>query len=123
MAQEKCEIGIVGLGVMGRNMLLNMAEHGFAAAGYDKDTKRVAQLRQEAGDLPVHGAETVADFVSLLRKPRAAMMLVPAGPIVDSVIRDLMPHLDAGDLVIDAGNSHFSDTDLRQKTLEEKGIH
>jgi 6-phosphogluconate dehydrogenase len=123
MAQEQCEIGIVGLGVMGRNMLLNIAEHGFAAAGYDKDPKRVAQLRQEAGDLPVHGAETVADFVSLLRKPRAAMMLVPAGPIVDSVIRDLMPHLDGGDLLIDAGNSHFSDTDLRQKTLEAKGLH
>jgi len=123
MAQEKCEIGIIGLGVMGRNMLLNMAEHGFAAAGYDKDPKRVAQLRQEAGELPVHGAETVADFVSLLRQPRAAMMLVPAGPIVDSVIRDLMPHLEAGDLLIDAGNSHFSDTDLRQKTLEASGIH
>jgi 6-phosphogluconate dehydrogenase len=123
MAQEKCEIGIVGLGVMGRNMLLNMAEHGFAAAGYDKDPKRVAQLRQEAGDLPVHGAETVEAFVSHLRKPRAAMMLVPAGPIVDSVIRDLMPRLVEGDLLIDAGNSHFSDTDLRQKTLEAKGIH
>jgi 6-phosphogluconate dehydrogenase len=123
MAQEKCEIGIVGLGVMGRNMLLNIAEHGFTAAGYDKDPKRVAQLRQEAGSLHLHGAETVADFVSLLRKPRAAMMLVPAGPIVDSVIRDLMPRFDAGDLLIDAGNSHFSDTDLRQKTLEAKGIH
>jgi 6-phosphogluconate dehydrogenase len=123
MAQEKCDIGIVGLGVMGRNMLLNIAEHGFAAAGYDKDPKRVAQLRQQAGGLPVHGAETVADFISLLRSPRAAMMLVPAGPIVDSVIRDLMPHLEAGDLLIDAGNSHFSDTDLRQETLEAKGLH
>jgi 6-phosphogluconate dehydrogenase len=123
MTQEKYEIGIVGLGVMGRNMLLNMAEHGFAVAGYDKDPKRVAQLHDEAGDLPVQGAKNVTDFVALLKKPRAVMMLVPAGPIVDSVIHDLLPHLEVGDLIIDAGNSHFTDTDLRQKTLEEKGLH
>jgi len=123
MTQEKYEIGMVGLGVMGRNMLLNMAEHGFAVAGYDKDPQRVAQLREEAGKLPVQGADNVADFVALLKKPRAVMMLVPAGPIVDSIIHDLLPHLDKGDLIIDAGNSHFTDTDLRQKTLEEKGLH
>jgi 6-phosphogluconate dehydrogenase len=123
MTEEKFDIGMVGLGVMGRNMLLNMAEHGFAVAGYDKDPKRVAQLRDEAGDLPVQGAENVPDFLVLLKKPRAVMMLVPAGPIVDSVIHDLLPHLDKGDLVIDAGNSHFTDTDLRQETLEEKGFH
>ncbi len=123
MTQEKFDIGMVGLGVMGRNMLLNMAEHGFAVAGYDKDPERVAQLRDEAGDLPVQGAENVPDFLALLKKPHAVMMLVPAGPIVDSVIHDLLPHLDKGDLVIDAGNSHFTDTDLRQKTLEDKGLH
>ncbi|HVN16892.1 MAG TPA: NADP-dependent phosphogluconate dehydrogenase [Anaerolineales bacterium] len=123
MAQKKYEIGMVGLGVMGRNMLLNIAEHGFSAAGYDKDPKRVAQLHDEAKDLPVKGADNVADFVVLLKKPRAIMMLVPAGPIVDSVIHDLLPHLEPGDLIIDAGNSHFTDTDLRQKTLEEKGLH
>ncbi len=123
MTQENNEIGMVGLGVMGRNMLLNMAEHGFSVAGYDKDPKRVAQLREEARDLPVQGAENITDFIALLKKPRAVMMLVPAGPIVDSVIHDLLPHLDKGDLIIDAGNSHFTDTDLRQKTLEEKGLH
>ncbi len=123
MTQKKAEIGMVGLGVMGRNMLLNIAEHGFTAAGYDKDPQRVAQLRQEAGAFSVQGAEQIADFVSLLKKPRAIMMLVPAGPIVDSVIHDLLPHLEPGDLIIDAGNSHFTDTDLRQKTLEAKGFH
>lgn len=123
MTQEKYEIGMVGLGVMGRNMLLNMAEHGFPAAGYDKDPKQVAQLRAEAGDLPVQGAEDIDDFVALLKKPRAVMMLVPAGPIVDSVIHDLLPHLEEGDLIIDAGNSHFTDTDQRQKMLEKKGLH
>jgi 6-phosphogluconate dehydrogenase len=123
MKQGNSDIGMVGLGVMGRNMLLNMAEHGFAVAGYDKDPKRVAQLRDEAGGLPVQGADNIANFIALLKKPRAVMMLVPAGPIVDSVIHDLLPHLDKGDLVIDAGNSHYTDTDLRQKTLEAKGLH
>jgi 6-phosphogluconate dehydrogenase len=123
MTEKKCEIGMVGLGVMGRNLLLNMADHGFMAAGYDKDPQKVEALRREAGARPLQGAETVAEFISLLRKPRVVMMLVPAGPIVDSVIRDLLPHLKAGDLVIDAGNSHFTDTDLRQKMLEEKGLH
>jgi 6-phosphogluconate dehydrogenase len=123
MTQEQYSIGMVGLGVMGRNMVLNMADHGFSVAGYDKDMKRVAQLREEAGGLPVKGAENIAEFIASLKKPRAVMMLVPAGPIVDSVIHDLLPHLERGDLVIDAGNSHFVDTDLRQKTLEEKGLH
>jgi 6-phosphogluconate dehydrogenase len=123
MTEKIYEIGMVGLGVMGRNMLFNMAEHGFAVAGYDKDPKRVAQLRDEAGDLPVEGAENVTDFLALLKKPRAVMLLVPAGPIVDSVIHDLLPHLEKGDLIIDAGNSHFTDTDRRQKMLEEKGMH
>ena len=123
MTQKIYDIGMIGLGVMGRNMLLNMADHGFAVAGYDKNSKRVAQLHDEAGNLPVQGAENVADFVALLRIPRAVMMLVPAGPIVDSVIHDLLPHLDKGDLIIDAGNSHFTDTDLRQKMLEERGLH
>ncbi|MGB7874711.1 MAG: NADP-dependent phosphogluconate dehydrogenase [Anaerolineales bacterium] len=123
MTQEKYEIGMVGLGVMGRNMLLNMAEHGFAVAGYDKDPKQVAQLGHEAEGLPVQGAENMADFVALLKKPRAVMMLVPAGLIVDAVLHELLPHLEEGDLVIDAGNSHFTDTNSRQKTLEEKGLH
>jgi len=71
----------------------------------------------------VAGAETATDFLAMLKRPRAVMMLVPAGPIVDSVIHDLLPHLDRGDLVIDAGNSHFTDTNLRQKMLEAKGLH
>jgi len=123
MTQQQYSIGMVGLGVMGRNMVLNIAEHGFAVAGYDKNPKRVAQLREEAVNLPVKGADDIAEFVVLLKRPRAVMMLVSAGPIVDSVIHDLLPHLERGDLIIDAGNSHFTDTDLRQKTLEEKGLH
>ncbi|MEZ4770964.1 MAG: NADP-dependent phosphogluconate dehydrogenase [Caldilineales bacterium] len=124
MAKKKQEldIGIVGLGVMGRNLALNIADHGFGAAGYDKDISKVDLLRQEAEDRPVGAADNVADFIDLLKTPRAVMILVPAGPAVDSVIQDLLPHLEAGDVVIDGGNSHFPDTDLRAKTLAEKEI-
>ncbi len=120
--QQQYEIGMVGLGVMGRNLLLNMADHGFSTAGYDKDAAKVAALRQESGDRPVRGATDVAEFIGLLRRPRAVMMLVPAGPPVDSVIKDLLPHLEKGDLIIDAGNSYFKDTDLRARNLTAQGI-
>jgi 6-phosphogluconate dehydrogenase len=122
MTEQKSQIGMVGLGVMGRNLLLNMAEHGFGVAGYDKDLQKVALLRSEAGRLPVHSAADVGSFIASLQLPRAVMLLVPAGPIVDDVIRDLLPHLEPTDLIIDAGNSHFTDTDLREKTLEARGL-
>ncbi len=118
----KAEIGMVGLGVMGRNFALNMADHGFTVAGYDREPKQVQALRAEAGSRPVRAAESLTEFVALLRSPRAVMMLVPAGGPVDAVLRDLLPILQPGDLVIDGGNSHFSDTNLRAKTLAEKGI-
>src|SRR4030042_4387329 len=123
MTEGKCRSGMVGLGVMGRNLLLNMAEPGFLLAGYDKDPQKVALLRSEAAGLPVQPAEDVGRFVALLQAPRTVMLLVPAGPIVDNVIRDLLPHLEQGDLIIDAGNSHFTDTDLRERTLEARGLH
>ncbi len=120
--QQRSEIGMVGLGVMGRNLLLNMADHGFSVAGYDKDPSKVEVLRQESADRDICGAENINDFISLLRPPRAVMMLVPAGAPVDSVIEDLLPHLDMGDLIIDAGNSYFKDTNLRARNLTGKGI-
>ena len=121
-SQQQYEIGMVGLGVMGRNLLLNMADRGFSAAGYDKDLAKVEALRQESKDRAVRGAADIKEFTALLRKPRAVMMLVPAGDPVDSVIKDLLPHLDKGDLIIDAGNSYFKDTDVRSRNLTSKGI-
>jgi 6-phosphogluconate dehydrogenase len=120
---KKYEIGMVGLGVMGRNLLLNMADHEYSVAGYDKDAGRVEQLQKEAEHRDIRGCKDKNEFLNVLRTPRAIMMLVPAGPIVDSVIRDLLPHLSKGDLLIDAGNSHFTDTETRQKALTKKGIH
>jgi 6-phosphogluconate dehydrogenase len=120
--QQRYAIGMVGLGVMGRNLVLNMADHGCAVAGYDKDHAKVEALRKESAKRNIRGAANIIDFIALLRKPRAIMMLVPAGAPVDSVVKDLLPHLDKGDLIIDAGNSYFKDTDLRACNLAAKGI-
>ena len=119
---QKNEIGMVGLGVMGRNLLLNMADHGFAVAGYDMDAAKVEALRAESKQHDVRGVVDIKEFIGLLRQPRAVMMLVPAGAPVDSVIKDLLPHLDKGDLIIDAGNSYFKDTDVRARKLTAQGI-
>ena len=122
---EGAELGMVGLGVMGRNLLLNMADHGFAVAGYDLDQDKVAALADEGASAksPVHTAGEAEAFVKLLKKPRVVMMLVPAGKAVDAVIGSLEPFLEKGDLIIDGGNSHFTDTDRRAKALAEKGLN
>ena len=122
---EGAELGMVGLGVMGRNLLLNMADHGFAVAGYDLDQDKVKALADEGASAasPVHTAGEAEAFVKLLRKPRVVMMLVPAGKAVDAVISSLEPLLEEGDLIIDGGNSHFTDTDRRAKALAEKGLN
>jgi 6-phosphogluconate dehydrogenase len=122
MAEQTYQIGMIGLGVMGRNLVLNIAEHGYSIAGYDKDKSQVKELHNEAGKLNINACEGLNEFVSSLASPRVIMLLVPAGQIVDSVIRELIPLLKAGDLIIDAGNSHFKDTDLRSKSLADKGF-
>jgi len=120
--KNSCVIGMIGLGVMGRNLLLNMADHGFVVAGYDKDPTKVASLLSEAKTATIYGATTVTEFLALLQKPRAIMLLVPAGKPVDLVIADLVPHLQAGDLIIDAGNSHFTDTNVRADYLQKQHL-
>jgi len=114
---ENYAIGMIGLGVMGRNLLLNLAEHGFPAAGYDRDPAKLEALRTEAGALPVRAVADVAQLVALLQRPRAVILLVPAGAAVDAVLAELAEHLDQGDLIIDAGNSHFKDTERREAEL------
>ncbi len=120
--KSQYEIGMVGLGVMGRNLLLNMADRGYSVAGYDKDAAKVAALRKEAANQAISGAKSLPEFLELLRVPRAVMLLVPAGAPVDAVIHDLLPYLARGDLIIDGGNSHFSDMELRTTKLSERGI-
>lgn len=122
MTGHEYELGIIGLGVMGRNILLNAADHGYAVAGYDKNTSKVEALKSESSGRAVYGAENLEAFIQVLRTPRAVMMLVPAGNPVDSVIRDLLLHLEPGDLIIDGGNSYYQDTDLRRTTLADRGF-
>ncbi len=113
---------MVGLGTMGRNFLLNVADSGFACVGYDLDAEKRELLLNEGTEWDVTAAESPADLISKLKTPRAIMLLVPAGPIVDSVIAELLPLLAKGDLIIDGGNSHFADTERREAMLAESGI-
>ena len=106
---ETYEIGMVGLGVMGRNLVLNMADHGYSVVGYDKDLSKVEALRNEAEDREIRGAETMEELAGLLRAPRAVMMLVPAGPPVDAVIHNLLPYLEEGDLIIGRCSNYDQD--------------
>ncbi len=119
---KRCDIGMVGLGVMGRNFVLNMADNGFSVAGYDLDADKVRALSEAAQERAIEAVGSMPDFIALLGEPRAVMMLVPAGKVVDQVVKDLLPHLSRGDVIIDAGNSYFEDTDLRAHALAEKGI-
>jgi 6-phosphogluconate dehydrogenase len=123
MQAEQFVFGMIGLGTMGRNLLLNMSDHGHHVAGYDQDAAKVALLSKEAGKGIVKGFTTAGEFINSLQKPRAVMMLVPAGKIVDSVIAEIAPMLDKGDLIIDGGNSHFTDTNRRVEELKGKGLH
>jgi 6-phosphogluconate dehydrogenase len=123
MTEQKSDIGMVGLGTMGLNLVMNMSDHNFSVVGYNKDLDRVDALNEAGKGRDVYGVRKIQDLVAHLRKPRAVMLLVPAGSPVDSVIQDLLPLLEAGDLIIDGGNSHFTDTDRRTKMLKEKGIN
>ncbi len=117
------QFGMIGLGTMGRNLLLNMADHGVAVAGYDKNADQITLLEKGGEGKKVKGFTDLNQFIQSLKAPRVVMMLVPAGPIVDSVIADLTPLLDKGDLIIDGGNSKFTDTERRAKELEAIGLH
>lgn len=120
----KYDFGLVGLGVMGRNFILNVADNGFTAFGNDLDQKKVTALKEEGGNLEKVNASTdIATFVNALSTPRKVMLLVPAGKIVDKVIEGLIPLLEKGDIIIDGGNSFYTDTDRREAFLKEKGLH
>ena len=123
MSNQPNDIGMIGLGVMGRNLVLNMADHGFSVAGYDRDAEQVKLMLDDAAGQRISATNSIHEFLSTLRQPRSVMMLVPAGKPVDAVIEDLHPLLQPGDLIIDAGNSHFRDTDRRAKDLSSKGLH
>lgn len=124
MENTQYDFGMIGLGVMGSNLLLNMAGHNFHVIGFDKDVQKGKALEAGADDKDkVKGVSTLEEMVKSLKKPRKMMMLVPAGKPVDDVIESLIPLLEKDDVVIDGGNSHYIDTLKRVKYLEPKGIN
>ncbi len=121
---SRADIGLVGLAVMGENLVLNMANHGFTVAVYNRTTEKVDNfLSGRAKDKAVLGAHTPEELVGQLKPPRRIMMMVQAGSAVDKVIESIKPLLDRGDILIDGGNSNYGDTIRRTQTLGSEGYH
>ena len=121
---QKYDFGMVGLGVMGSNLLYNIADHGFSVIGFDLNSEKAKNLEKEATpNTDVKGVSVIKDFISQLNTPRKIMLLVPAGKPVDAVIDNLIPHLEKGDIMIDGGNSHYVDTVRRVKYLADQEFH
>ena len=122
MKNKKFDFGLVGLGVMGRNFILNVAENGFSCIGLSSSIESIKILRKEGKDFIVDGTQSEKEFLNSLSRPRKVMLLVPAGEPVDSTIKKFLPYLDKDDIIIDGGNSHYDDTERRYKYLKEKNI-
>src|SRR6266705_4596227 len=121
--EPKGDIALIGLAVMGQNLILNMNDHGFTVVAYNRTIEKVdAFLANEAKGTKVLGAHSIEEMVSKLKSPRRVMMLVKAGKPVDEFIEQLVPHLSPGDIIIDGGNSLFDDTNRRVKYCESKGL-
>lgn len=118
------DIGLIGLAVMGENLILNMASKGFTVTAYNRTKSKVDRfLDGRAQGQSIRGASSYEELVDSLEKPRKIMLMVKAGDAVDAVIEQLIPHLDKGDIIIDGGNSHYPDSNRRTVYLREKGLH
>ncbi|MBL8872801.1 MAG: NADP-dependent phosphogluconate dehydrogenase, partial [Planctomycetaceae bacterium] len=120
---ELCDFGLIGLAVMGENLALNVESRGFRVAVYNRTTDKVDQLIQgRAAGKNFVGCHSIADLVKSLKRPRLVMTLVKAGPAVDDLIEQLLPHLEPGDVIIDGGNEHYENSERRTKYIESKGL-
>jgi 6-phosphogluconate dehydrogenase len=123
MTDKSCDIGLVGLGVMGKNFALNMADKGFRVGVYNRTEEKTRRfMKEEKEHRAIEAAYSLDALAGILKKPRAALIFVPAGDAVDEVISELVLNLESGDLIIDCGNSHFKDTNRREKSLAKEGI-
>jgi 6-phosphogluconate dehydrogenase len=121
--KELSDIGVIGLAVMGENLILNMESKGFSVAAFNRSVDKVDHfVNGRAKGKNIYGAKSVEDLVGSLKSPRKVMLMVKAGKPVDDFIEQLIPHLSEGDIIIDGGNSHFPDTERRVKYLESKGL-
>ncbi|KAL1997981.1 hypothetical protein VTN02DRAFT_271 [Thermoascus thermophilus] len=122
-AQAVGDFGLIGLAVMGQNLILNAADHGYTVVAYNRTVSKVDRfLENEAKGKSIVGAHSIEEFCAKLKKPRRIMLLVMAGKPVDDFIEAILPHIEPGDILIDGGNSHFPDTNRRAKYLASKGI-
>jgi 6-phosphogluconate dehydrogenase len=123
MPDASCDIGLIGLAVMGQNLVLNMNDHGFKVAVFNRTVSKVDDfIANEAKGTQVVGAHSIEELTALLKRPRRVMLMVKAGDSVDQTIEHVLPHLEVGDILIDGGNSLFTDTNRRTKDLAAKGI-
>src|SRR3954452_4974286 len=121
--EAKADIALIGLAVMGQNLILNMNDHGFTVVAFNRTVSKVDEfINQEGKGTKVIGAHSLQEMVSLLKKPRRVMLMVKAGAPVDEFIEHLLPLLEKGDIIIDGGNSLFEDTIRRAKYVESKGL-
>jgi 6-phosphogluconate dehydrogenase len=122
--EPTADIALIGLAVMGQNLILNMADHGYTVVAFNRTVSKVDEFMNEAakGHPRVLPAHSIEEMIGMLKRPRKIMLMVKAGPPVDEFIEHLLPHLEPGDLIIDGGNSHFPDTIRRTKELESKGM-
>ena len=120
---SKGQFGVAGLGVMGQNVALNIERNGFPVVGYNRGQDKADQMREKGAGRNVQVTQSIEEFVASLETPRRILLMVTAGPGTDAVIGELKPLLQPGDVLIDGGNSHFPDTDRRQKELDPTGIH
>ncbi|MCE5311224.1 MAG: decarboxylating NADP(+)-dependent phosphogluconate dehydrogenase [Acidobacteriales bacterium] len=122
--EPKGDIGLIGLAVMGQNLILNMNDKGYTVVAFNRTVSKVDEFLNgpAAGRETILGAHSIEELTALLKRPRKIMLMVKAGQAVDDFIELLLPHLEAGDLIIDGGNSHFPDTIRRAKYLESKGL-
>ncbi|MCL7488483.1 MAG: decarboxylating NADP(+)-dependent phosphogluconate dehydrogenase [Desulfobulbaceae bacterium] len=120
---SQADIGLIGLAVMGQNLVLNMDDHDFSVAVFNRTTSKVDDfMAGPAKGTKIIGTHSLEELVGRLKKPRRVMLMVKAGAVVDSFIDTLLPHLDSGDIIIDGGNSLYTDTNRRTRALAEKGI-
>src|SRR6195952_2853802 len=123
MAEATCDIGLIGLAVMGQNLVLNMNDHGYKVAVFNRTTSKVDDfIADEAKGTQVVGTHSIEEMCSVLKTPRRVMIMVKAGDVVDHTIDALLPFLEKGDIVIDGGNSLYTDSNRRTKDLADKGI-
>ncbi len=121
---NKCDIGLIGLAVMGQNLVLNMEDHGYCVAVFNRTASRTQEfMEKRAQGRRIVATYDLKEFVAALEKPRIVMLMVKAGRPVDAFIEKLVPLLEPGDIIIDGGNSFFKDTERRSQELAEKGIH